>query len=128
MIPAAELARLCQVYGELLGLGDWRLSARYARRREEINPGSVGQLNWQRHPAKQAEVLIHPGAGHDHEVTFVHELIHIPLLECPPKSRREERLQERAIDTYARALVRASRGEANRTGSLPAAPDPSPQS
>lgn len=110
-LGAHEIQELCSLYAGLLGLTPaWSVRARYALP-GEIRAGSVGELKWARggDGAWTADILIDPVGTHDHEVTLVHELCHIPLLDSPPRGRRSGKAQEAAIDQFASALVRQRR-------------------
>jgi hypothetical protein len=96
-------------YMDVLGMPAWPIEARYALP-GEIRPGSVGQLNWAINDGHfTGTILVAPIGAHDHEVTVVHELCHIPLLKCPPRGRRAAACQELAIDQFAEALVKLAR-------------------
>jgi hypothetical protein len=109
MLCPDALDELCSLYAGLLGLTEWKLCARYAGP-GEIRPGSVGQLDWAKNTrgGGTATVLLLPSSTHDHVVTLVHELAHIPLLDCPPRGKRQAAAQEAAIDKYAIAIVAAA--------------------
>lgn len=104
-----SLPKLIAEYAELLDLGEWKIRAVYAAP-GQIRAGNVGQLEWaQTKRSNRALVLLDPSPNHDHEITAVHELVHLVMLPCPPDSPAQEAAQEFVIDQVAKALVAARR-------------------
>lgn len=106
-----DLSALLSEWKPLLGCSDWRIACRYVA---DLPDRAVAQVSalWQYLEAN-IEILDPATRQHDVEETLVHELAHLPLapFENEPGSMAEA-LEERAVETYARALIAIKRNKA----------------
>lgn len=117
-LPLVSIEELLAEWQKRLSLQDWELIASFKRAYEM--PDKLGSIEFS-HTKLRGEIKIMDpldycseqefNKGYDIEFILVHELLHIHTAFTPkPTEGWEECMEERAINSIAKALVNAKRG------------------
>ena len=115
--PESFLNQRLAIWQQRLNLTDWRISIVMSAS-GQLKPGTLGNIRWNIN-AKSAVLHVLraeeypkscPETRDDMEFTVVHELIHLELASLP-RSGASRRVEERAVNRLADALLKLDRGK-----------------
>jgi len=100
---------------ERMNLKDWDIRVKIVRA-DHLEPKTLGNISWDTDVKKATIDVLSPvdyplpydAMLADMEVTVVHELVHLELASLP-RSAESRRVEERAVNEIAAALLRMSR-------------------
>ena len=104
-----------QTWQSRMNLKDWNIKVELVRA-NKLEPKTLGSIHWDT-DVKSATIavlapedykLAHDAMLDDMEVTIVHELVHLELASLP-RSDASRRVEERAVNEIAAALLRLSK-------------------
>ena len=109
------VAERLQTWQSRMNLQDWKIRVELVRA-NKLEPKTLGNIHWDT-DVKSATIavlapedykLAHDAMLDDMEVTIVHELVHLELASLP-RSDASRRVEERAVNEIAAALLRLSK-------------------
>jgi hypothetical protein len=114
---AAEkfVAQKLQIWQDRLNLKDWDIKIQMVRT-DQLEPKTLGNINWDS-DVKAAKISVLSSYDYklpyhemlnDMEFTVVHELVHLHLASLP-RSDASRRVEEKAVNELAAALLRLAR-------------------
>src|SRR5690349_9541709 len=117
--PQSEVSKFIddklRTWQDRMNLREWDIRAEIVRA-DRLEPKTLGNIHWDTDVKKatidvlcpQDYPLAHDAMLVDMEVTIVHELVHLELASLP-RSDASRRLEERAVNEIAAALLRLAR-------------------
>lgn len=103
----------CREWQERLFLRDWDIKTQIVRRTQLVDGDGMGEVRY-KHGKRMAIINLLDPVDYesemlwpqDHEVTLVHELLHLHFVEFEAEEgTTQDNAQERAIDSISKALV-----------------------
>lgn len=108
-----------QEWQRVLRLQDWDIKIRIVRAKEFVNGDGMGEVRY-KHQKQMAVINLLDPIDYDeihlweqdHEITMVHELLHIHFMGFEAEEGTEQdNAQERAIDVISKSLVSLRRND-----------------
>jgi hypothetical protein len=112
---AKFVAQRLQIWQDRMDLKDWNIQVQLLRA-DQLEPKTLGNIHWDT-DTKQATIGVLSPEDYklppqamldDMEFTIVHELVHLELASLP-RSEASRRIEERAVNELANALLKLAR-------------------